>query len=116
MVKTAKIKVIFHLTVSIILIYFLETLSPFCLLLSRSSHRRCFVRRGVLRNFAKFTGKHLSESLFFNKVADLKPKACNFIEKETLAQVLSCEFCKISINSFFTEHVREETASILFRY
>ena len=28
-------------------------------------------------------------------------KACNFIKKETLAQVLSCEFCKISKNNFF---------------
>ena len=30
--------------------------------------RMCFVK-GVLRNFAKFTGKHLCQSLFFNKVA-----------------------------------------------
>ena len=36
---------------------------------NRSSHRRCSVRKGVLRNFAKFTGKHLCQSLFFNKVA-----------------------------------------------
>ena len=28
---------------------------------------------GVLRNLAKFTGKHLCQSLFFNKVAGLKP-------------------------------------------
>ena len=28
-----------------------------------------FYGKGVLRNFAKFTGKHLSQSLFFNKVA-----------------------------------------------
>ena len=35
--------------------------------------------------------------LFFNKVADL---ACNFIKKETLAQVFSCEFCEISKNIF----------------
>ena len=27
------------------------------------------VRKRVLRNFKKFTGKHLSQSLFFNKVA-----------------------------------------------
>ena len=26
---------------------------------NRSSHRRCFVRKGVLRNFVKFAGKHL---------------------------------------------------------
>ena len=30
--------------------------------------------RGVFRNFAKFTGKHLCQSLFSNKVAGLKPK------------------------------------------
>ena len=35
----------------------------------RSSHRRYSVRKGVLRNFAKFTGKHLCQSLFLNKVA-----------------------------------------------
>ena len=27
-------------------------------------------------------------------------QACNFIEKETLAQVFSCEFCEISKNTF----------------
>ena len=35
----------------------------------RSSHWRCCNRKGVLRNFAKFIGKHLRQSLFFNKVA-----------------------------------------------
>ena len=29
------------------------------------------------------------------------PEACNFIKKETLTQVLSCEFCAISKNTFF---------------
>ena len=29
------------------------------------------------------------------------PQACNFIKKETLAQVFSCEFCEISKNTFF---------------
>ena len=36
---------------------------------------------------------------------------CNFIKKETLALVFSCEFCEISKNSFFTEHLRT-TASV----
>ena len=36
---------------------------------NRSSHRSCSVRKGVLRNFAKLTEKHLYQSLFFNKVA-----------------------------------------------
>ena len=30
-----------------------------------------FYDKKVLRNFAKFTGKHLCQSLFFNKVAGL---------------------------------------------
>ena len=31
---------------------------------------------------------------------------CNFIRKETLAQVFSCEFCEIFKNTFFIEHLR----------
>ena len=30
--------------------------------------------------------------------------------EETLAQVFSCEFCKISNNTFFTEHLRATTS------
>ena len=29
-----------------------------------------FCDKGILKNFAKFTGKHLFQSLFFNKVTD----------------------------------------------
>ena len=35
---------------------------------SRSSCPEVFCQKGVLENVAKFTGKHLSQSLFFNKV------------------------------------------------
>ena len=31
------------------------------------------VKKGVLRNFAKFTGKHLCHRLFFNKVIGFRP-------------------------------------------
>ena len=41
--------------------------------LYRSSHQRCSVRKVALKNFANFTGKHLCQSLFLNKVADLRP-------------------------------------------
>ena len=37
--------------------------------IDRSSHWKCSVRKGVCGSFAKFTGKHLCQSLFFNKVA-----------------------------------------------
>ena len=35
-----------------------------------------FCGKGVLRNFAKFTGKHLCQSFFLNKVAGLRPVFC----------------------------------------
>ena len=41
-----------------------------------------FCKKDVLRNFAKFTGKHLYQSLLFNG-------------KKTLAQVFFREFCEI---------------------
>ena len=47
--------------------------------------------KGVPKNFAKYTGKHLCQS--------------HFIKIETLAQVFSCEFCEISKNTFFTEYL-----------
>ena len=39
----------------------------------RSSHQRFSVRKSVPRNLAKFTGKHLYQSLSFNKLAGLRP-------------------------------------------
>ena len=44
----------------------------------------------------------MPEFFVLNEVAGL---ACNFIKKESLAQVFSCECCEISKNTFFTEHV-----------
>ena len=57
-----------------------------------------FCKKGVLKNFEKFTGKHLCQILLFNKVAG---GTCNFIKKETLTQLFSCEFNKIFKNTLF---------------
>ena len=65
--------------------------------LIRSSRPEMFCKKGVLRNLTKFAGKHLFQILFFNKVAGLRPET---LLKKTLAQVLSCEFCKNSMNAF----------------
>ena len=43
--------------------------------------------------------------LSLSRGQNLLKKACNFIKKEALAQVLSCEFCGVSKNTFFTEHL-----------
>ena len=62
-------------------------------------HTELFCKKSV-RNFTKFTGKYLP-SLFLNKVVGLRPEASNFIKKEILAQVFPCEFCEISMKTFF---------------
>ena len=43
----------------------------------------------------------------------LRAEACDFIKKETLAQVFSCEFSEISKNTFFTEYLWA-TASVTY--
>ena len=40
-----------------------------------------FYKKGVLENLAKFTGKNLCRSLFFNKVAGLQSNSFNFPKK-----------------------------------
>ena len=39
--------------------------------LYRRSHRKCTIKKGVLKNLANFTGKHLYWSLFSNKITDV---------------------------------------------
>ena len=41
-------------------------------LYSEAVVQRCSVKKRVLRNFAKFTGKHLCQIIYFNKVAGLQ--------------------------------------------
>ena len=40
----------------------------------RSSRPEVFCEKGVLRNFAKFTGKHLCQSLFLIKLQASRPQ------------------------------------------
>ena len=51
----------------------------------------------------------MPESFF---LLNLQVPACNFIKKETLAQVFSCEFCEISKNTFLTEHLWTTVSAI----
>ena len=78
---------------------------------SRSSHRRCSIKIDVPKNFAKFSGKHLCQSLFFNKVTGLR--FATLLKKETLAQVFSCDFCEIFKNAFFAKHLLMTASDIL---
>ena len=64
----------------------------------RNSHRRCFVKKDVIRNFVKFTGKHLCQGLFFNKVADLKP--ATLLKKRLWRRRFPVNFVKFVRTSF----------------
>ena len=65
-----------------------------------------FCKKSVFKNFIKFTGNACARISFL-----IKLHACNFIKKETLAQVFSCEFFKIFKNTLFTEQLWR-TASV----
>ena len=59
----------------------------------RNNHRGCSVKKGVLRNFTKFTGKQLCQSLFFNKVAGLRP--VTLLEKRLWHKCFPVNFAKL---------------------
>ena len=61
-----------------------------------------FYKQGVLKNIIKFTGKHLCQSLFFNKVAgDAAP---TLLKKRLWRRCFLCEFCEIFKNTYLKEH------------
>ena len=60
--------------------------------------QRCSVKKVFLEISQNSQENTCARVSFFIK---LQAAACNFIKKETLAQVFSCEFCEISKNTFF---------------
>ena len=70
---------------------------------NRSSRPEVFCRKGVLRNFAKFTGKHLCHSLFFNKVAGLRP--ATLLKKRLWHRCFPVNFAKFLKTPFLREHL-----------
>ena len=105
----------------------------------QSSHRRCSVRIYVLRNFAKLTGKHLCQSLCFNKVAGLRQDmlyllgcTCGKIEQDIL-YLLGClmstfrfiffpfhfnliqKLCKYKLKSIYSKTSTKNFTSIRYK-
>ena len=59
---------------------------------TRSSHQRCSVRKGVLRNFEKLKRKHLCQILFYNKVAG--PEPATLLKKRLWHRYFPMNFAK----------------------
>ena len=55
-----------------------------------------FYKKGVLKSFAKLTGKRQCQSLFFNKVTGLRPRACYFIKKRLWQMCFPVSIAKYS--------------------
>ena len=68
-----------------------------------------FCKKGVLRNFVKFTWKHMCQNLFFNKVAGLSP--ATLLKKKLWHRCFPVNFVKFLRTSFFTLHF-QTTASV----
>ena len=74
------------------------------IIISRSSRLDVFCAKGVLRDFTKFTGEHLCQCLFFNKVAGLRP--ATLLKKILWLRYFPVNFAKFLRTPFLTEHLR----------
>ena len=62
------------------------------------------MKKGVLKNFTKFTGKHLCQSLLFNKVGGLTP--VTLFKKRLWHRCFLVNFMKFLRTPSFTKHLR----------
>ena len=69
----------------------------------RSSRPEVFCQKGVLRNFAEFTGKRLCQNLFFSKVAGLRP--ATLLKKRPWHWCFPVNFTKFLRTPFYIEHL-----------
>ena len=70
----------------------------------RSSRPEVFCKKGVLRNFAKFTRKRLCQSHVFNKVTGLRP--ATLLKKWLWHRCFPVKFAKFLRTPFIIEHLR----------
>ena len=56
----------------------------------------------------------MCRSLFFDKVASLRPET--LLKRETLVQVFYCEFCRNYKNTLFTEYLHKTASEPLTNF
>ena len=74
-------------------VYFLSIFSR-----SRSSYLQAFCKKGIVKNFSEFKGKHLCQSLLSNKVAGwfIKRFPHRYFSVNFLKFIRTAMFCKTS--------------------
>ena len=83
--------------------YVLLKYSPY---ISGKQPSEMFYKKRCSWNFAKFTGKHLCQILFFNKVAGLRPKPVTSLTKRLWHGCFPIDFAKFLRTPVFKEHLR----------
>ena len=103
----------------------------------RGSHRRCFIKKDVFKNFSKFRGKTLRQNLVFDEVVGLRPVTLlkkrlwhkcfpvNFAKflrtpflQDTFGRLLldvSCDYCLIH-NMTFSYQEMSDKKDLKFSY
>ena len=79
------------------LLKILSNLKYYCQII-RSSRPELFCKKVVLKNFAKFTEKHLCWSLFYSKVADVRP--ATLLKNKLRHRYFHLNFAKSLSNNF----------------
>ena len=69
------------------------------------SRPEVFCEKGVVRNFAKFTGKHLCQAFFLNKVAGLRPQLATLLKESLCHTYFPVNFAKFLRTPFLTEYL-----------
>ena len=62
------------------------------------------MRNHEIENFQRWPRKYPAKKLPL-KISKNLQVSCNFLRKETLAQVFPCEFCKIFKSNFFIDYL-----------
>ena len=75
----------------------------------RSSHPEVFCKKGVPKNFAKFAGKHLCQSLFLIKLQALDLRPATLLKKRLWRRCFPVNFAK-----FLRTPFQQNTSGRLF--
>ena len=94
----------------------------FCVVLQLATRRSCsqmLFKIGAIKSFAKFIGKHLCQSLFFNKVSGLRPSRMDAMPnsflsnyKTTILDIIFWNFTIFQYRSDSPQVKRNLTSSI----
>ena len=92
-----------NMCAQILILTKIEVSHYFLLLKTEAVVQSCSVKKAVLRNFTKFAGKHLCQSLFLIKLQ--APGLLTLLKKQLWHRCFSVNFAKLLRRPFYIEHL-----------